>query len=129
MICSVGQGVRHAATLGERMKRLIAIIFMAALTACFPAISRNSNEPETTLKVQNDSFADMTLYAIRGLQTVRLGIANGMKVTILRIPGSLIAGPTPLRFQARPIAGSRQPVTEEITVEAGDEVMMIIPPG
>ena len=111
------------------MKRLVAIVCLATLTACFPAISRNASRPETTLKVQNDSFADMTVYAIRGLQTVRLGIANGMTVTILRIPGSLIAGPTPLRFQARPIAGSRQPVTEEITVEAGDEVVMLIPPG
>jgi hypothetical protein len=110
------------------MRKLLAIVLVAAVTACFPAVNR-SNEPETTLKVQNDSFADMNMYAIRGLQTVRLGTANGMKTTILRIPASLLAGPTSLRFQARPIAGSRQPVTEEITVEAGDEVMMIIPPG
>ena len=110
------------------MKRFVGILAMLVATGCFSAVNR-STQPETTLKVQNDSFSDMTLYAIRGLQAVRLGTANGMKTTILRIPGSLIAGPTSLRFQARPIAGSRQPVTEEITVEAGDEVVMLIPPG
>ncbi len=111
------------------MRKIVAMVLLAAVTACLPTISRSADQPETTLKVQNDSFSDMTLYAIRGMQTVRLGTANGMKVTILRIPGSLLAGPTSLRFQARPIAGSRQPVTEEITVEAGDEVTMIIPAG
>lgn len=109
------------------MRRIVAVIALMSLVAC---IHRGtSTEPETTLRVQNDAFADMTIYLIRGLESARLGTANGNRTTILKIPSSFLFGSTSLRFQARPIAGQRQPVTEEITVKPGDEVTMIIPPG
>ena len=110
------------------MRRIVAALALVSLFAC---IHRSSAvpQPDTTLKVQNDAFSDMTIYLIRGLETIRLGTANGNRTTILKIPSSVIFGATSLRFQAKPIAGSRQPVTEEINVSAGDEVTMIIPPG
>lgn len=109
------------------MRRIVAVIALMSLFAC---IHRGtSTEPETTLRVRNEAFSDMTIYVIRGLESVRLGTANGNRTTTLVIPSSLVFGSTALRFQARPIAGQRQPVTEEITVSPGDEVTMIIPPG
>jgi hypothetical protein len=110
------------------MRRIATVLALVSLCACVhrsPAV----NQPETTLKVQNDAFSDMTIYLIRGMESIRLGTANGNRTTILKIPSSVIFGTTSLRFQARPIAGTRQPVTEEIGVSAGDEVTMIIPPG
>lgn len=111
------------------MRKTVAVLALVSLCACVPKLSSRASQPETTLKVQNDAFSDMTIYLIRGLETIRLGTANGNKTTILKIPSSVVFGATPLRFQARPIAGPRQPVTEEITVIPGDEVTMIIPPG
>lgn len=109
------------------MKKLIAAFALLVLGACYHNVSPAMNLPETTLKVQNDAFNDMNIYLIRGSETTRLGTANGNTTTLLKIPGRVLSGPTSLRFQARPIAGRRQPVTEEITVTAGDEVTMIIP--
>ena len=44
------------------------------------------------------------------------------------IPSNLIFGSTPLRFMADPIGRSRTPVSQEITVSPGDEVLLTIPP-
>ena len=84
--------------------------------------------PPTRLKVENQAFLDMTIYVFRSSQRVRLGIANGSSTTRMTIPANLIFGSTPLRFQADPIGGNRQPVSQEISVSAGDEVTLIIPP-
>ena len=79
------------------------------------------------LQVDNQSIADMTIYAIRSGQRIRIGLATGLKVTMLTIPSSLIFGPTPLQFLADPIGSNRRPVSEEITVSPGDVVMLTIP--
>ncbi len=111
------------------LRRIVAVLALVSLGACIHKVSSSSVQPETTLKVQNDAFSDMTIYLIHGLEINRLGTANGNRTTTLKIPSSAMFGSTSLRFQARPIAGTRQPVTEEITVSPGDEVTMIIPPG
>lgn len=84
--------------------------------------------PATMLKVENQAFLDMTIYVYRSSQRVRLGIANGNSTSRFVIPSNLIFGSTPLRFQADPIGRSRQPISQEITVSPGDEVVLTIPP-
>jgi hypothetical protein len=59
---------------------------------------------------------------------LRLGTTNGNSTARYVIPATLLFGPTPLRFQAVPIGGSRLPVSEEVTVSPGDEVALVIPP-
>jgi hypothetical protein len=70
----------------------------------------------------------MNIYVYRSSQRVRLGTATGNSVTRLTIPANLLFGATPLRFQADPIGGSRSPISSEITVAPGDEVVLTIPP-
>ena len=84
--------------------------------------------PVTRLRVQNQAFLDMTIYVYRGPQRLRLGTANGNSTTRFTIPSSLIFGATPLRFQADPIGSNRASISEEITVQPGDEVTLLIPP-
>jgi hypothetical protein len=84
--------------------------------------------PATLLKVENQAFLDMTIYVYRSSQRVRLGIANGNSTTRFVIPANLIFGSTPLRFQGDPIGRNRQPISQEITVTPGDEVVLTIPP-
>jgi hypothetical protein len=84
--------------------------------------------PATMLKVENQAFLDMTIYVYRSSQRVRLGIANGNSTSKFVIPSNLIFGSTPLRFQADPIGRNRAPVSQEITVTPGDEVVLTIPP-
>jgi len=71
----------------------------------------------------------MTVYVISGGQRIRLGQATGNSKSKFTIPAYLIGyGIQPLRFLADPIGGNRLPVSEEINVTAGDEVVLTIPP-
>jgi hypothetical protein len=111
------------------------LVSLAAVLALGTGCSGNTKEdeaaepvPPTRLKVENQAYLDMTIYVYRSSQRVRLGVANGSSTTRLLIPANLIFGSTPLRFQADPIGANRQPVSQEISVSAGDEVTLIIPP-
>ena len=112
------------------VRTTLILAVSAALTAC--SAGRRGPAPEsarTTVRVQNANFSDMTIYAMRSSQRVRIGLANGNSTTILVIPANIMAGITALRFIADPIGGRAKPLTEEITVAPGDEVVMYIPPG
>ncbi len=120
----------------NRMLRIAAVMVLAS-TALTSACSRNSKPeddageaaPPTYLKVENRAFLDMTMYVIRSSQRVRLGIATGNTTTRLLIPNTLLySGSGTLSFQASPIGGRRAPISQEISVSAGDEVTLLIPP-
>lgn len=108
--------------------RKIVVLLAFCLGACFHNTSPAMPEPATTLKVENQAFLDMTIYLLRGPERRRLGIAHGSSTSVFTIPADVLHGPTPLQFLADPIGGSRLPITEEVTVTAGDEVTMMIPP-
>lgn len=116
--------------------RALTMIMLVACTAFASACSLSTNDPDvlaepvppTRLRVENQAFLDMTIYVYRSSQRVRLGTATGNSVTRLTIPANMIFGATPLRFQADPIGGNRTPISSEITVSPGDEVVLTIPP-
>lgn len=93
------------------------------------ASALRENEPKTTIDIQNNDFNDMTIYVLNNGQRSRLGIAPGNKTTTLTIPGYLITGTPYLRILANPLAGNRSPVSEEISVSPGDQLVMIINQG
>jgi hypothetical protein len=110
----------------------------AALLACIMPLAGCSKPQEdeefpspedarTIVSVDNRGFLDMTIYVIDGTQRVRLGVANGNRVTDLTIPQQLVRGATHLQFLCDPIGGNRAPVSDEITVEPGDTVTLVIP--
>jgi hypothetical protein len=81
-----------------------------------------------TLRVENRNFFDMTVYVVNGARQ-RLGAAPGNTTTALPIPADLIhGGARPLRFFCDPVGGEGLPVSEEIVVQPGDTVELIIPP-
>ena len=84
--------------------------------------------PPTYITVENRAFLDMTIYVYQSSQRIRLGIATGSTNTRMIIPAYILFGTTPLRFQADPIGGNRQSISQEIMVSPGDEVVMAIPP-
>jgi hypothetical protein len=116
------------------MRTVLLLALAAALTTgC--ARRAQTAEPSgamgterTTVRVENRSFADMTIYVLRGAERIRLGTATGSATTVLEIPGTVVTIPTLLRFLADPIGSSRTPVSEEINVRPGDEVTLMIPP-
>ena len=124
-----------AARRAARPARL-ALIALLGMSATSTACVRNSRPDEdvepaatTYLKVENRAFLDMTMYVVRNSQRVRLGVATGNTTTRLVIPNSLLySGSGTLQFLANPIGGRRGPVSQEISVSAGDEVTLLIPP-
>jgi hypothetical protein len=112
--------------------RLIAFTLLSAGVIACNALRHGSdtNAPNgpTVVQVDNQGFLDMTVYAARSSERVRLGIATGNNKTNFNIPSVLMSGLTPLRFVADPIGGQRASVSQEITVAPGDTVVLTIPP-
>jgi len=110
--------------------RSILLSLSLAALACAPkqqAITPDLRE-QTVLTVDNQGFIDMTIYAARGPQRIRLGNATGNGKTNFNIPPALMSGLTTLHFVADPIGGRRASVSEEITVAPGDTIVLQIPP-
>lgn len=116
------------------MRSLARMIAVGASCLTFGACHHGPPQPppgpqaQTTLKVQNEGFPDMTIYVLRSGQRIRLGDVTGNTTKVLVIPSYVLAGPTSLRFIADPVGGVRAPVSQEITVSPGDHVELIIPP-
>jgi hypothetical protein len=94
--------------------------------------SPDDNNPQidarTRVKVVNQALQDMTIYVVtENGQQIRLGLANATSSSTFDIPSSLIySGMTVLQFLAVPIAGSRTPFSQQLTVEPGDLVQLTI---
>ena len=109
-------------------RRYFLVSAVALLSACMSSQGPQQPQVATAISVDNQSSSDMTIYALRSGQRVRLGLATGLKVSTFTIPSTLIFGATPLKFLADPIGANRLPVSDEITVSPGDVVTLTIPP-
>ena len=113
------------------INRSIVLAFLLSLAACgtlSPGSGGSGQDEATAVQVENRGFVDMTVYAVRSSQRVRLGIVPGHSTRVFDVPRTLMGGLTQLRFIADPIGATRRSVSEEITVAPGDTVVMTIPP-
>ena len=115
------------------MRRATTHLTLLVLLSLFAACRRGAPEPrdprmETTLRVENRNFSDMNIFLLRSGQRLRLGTVSGLSTRTLVIPSNLVSSAVPLRFLADPIGSNRTPVSQEITVQPGDEVELAIPP-
>jgi len=104
------------------------VVGIGGVGACSSFQRGGADQSPTVLQVDNRGFIDMTVYALRSSQRMRLGTAAGNHKTNLNLPPALVTGLTTLRFIADPIGGTRPSVSEEITVAPGDTVGLLIPP-
>lgn len=112
-----------------KMQKLFALAAAAFAFACGPLRTSPLNQqPQTTLKVDNQAYLDMTIYVMRGAERVRLGLASGSSSSHFVIPADVMMSATTLRFVADPVGSSRASISEEVNVRPGDEVVMQIPP-
>ena len=110
---------------------LIVLLFAGGPSGgCRPSAPPEGPMPDapTSVRVENRGFADMVIYVVgpSGARQ-RLGIATGSATTSFPLPRTMIYSGT-VRFVADPIGGQRSPVSEEINVRPGDEVVLTIPP-
>jgi hypothetical protein len=116
---------------GMIVRFLTLALAISAIACKTGGASRKTNDGpvRTTIEVQNQDFNDMTVYVIVNGARTRLGIAPGNKTTVLTIPEFLLTGTSFVRFVCDPIGGRRTPVTEEVDVTPGDQLVMVINPG
>lgn len=108
----------------------LLLLGLAALAGCASAEEAQDGDggtPATTLRVENRSGLMMTIYVLRSSQRVRLGQVSGYDEETFTLPDHLVRGLPSLRFLADPLAGSRSPVSQEILVEPGDAIELLIP--
>jgi hypothetical protein len=115
------------------MRAFAAALCLMIVAGCHRARpgseAQRSEKPEkTTVRVENQGFADMDIFVLAGGQRIRLGLVNGNSTATFTIPAYLMGGLTPLRFLADPVGSNRAPVSDEITVKPGDQVVLTIPP-
>ena len=114
------------------MRVLRSILFLLVplllLAGCASGRGRNASDvPRTTLRVDNRSWSDVNVYAVRGSSRVRLGDCPATSSRVLNIPTYLVSGVTTLRFLVDPIGSNRTPISEEITVSPGEEIEIMVP--
>ncbi len=112
--------------------KLFSVAVLCAIIAACASLGKQipvDKTQETAVVVDNRSVLDMNMYIIRsGGQRLRIGTAQGLSKTRLVIPRGIVLGSTTVRFLADPIGGNRGPVSEEISMDVGDEVGLAIPP-
>lgn len=114
------RGLKHSAG---------ALVVMLLVAACSMGGRRGQAQEPTTLVVRNQTQYDMTIYVIRDNgQRVRIGRVTSYAEARMRVPDSMIFGPTPLRFLADPLAADGSPVSNDIVITPGEEIILTIPP-
>jgi len=118
----------------QRLSRLpVLLVLLLVLAACgggrrtAAAGPASPDQARTTVRVENQNFLDMNVYVLNGTQRVRLGTVPGLTTRVFPIPQNLVFGISSLRFQADPVGANRAPISQEISVQAGDQVILTIP--
>ncbi len=109
---------------------LLLLVVALSVAGCGGRRSRGPAPPavaRTTVRVENQNFLDMNVFVLNGSQRVRLGTVSGVSTRVFTIPANLIFGISSLRFMADPVGSSNTPISQEISVRAGDEVLLTIP--
>ncbi len=106
---------------------LLLALALPACTHSAPQSAADAAQAPTILRVQNQSFYEMDIYMVRQAgDRVRLGSVSSQQTASLTIPSGLLFGLSTVRFIARPLAGPGAEISQDITVAAGDTVVMTI---
>src|SRR5919202_1720683 len=91
-------------------------LLVVLLTAACAGGNPGSPEPsdQTRARIENRASLDMDIYVRRNDGRVnRLGLAPGGETTSFALSPTLTAGAAWIRFEARPVRGSGEPVVSE----------------
>lgn len=107
---------------------IIVLAVCAAVSSCHSSRQAEGDfESKTPVRVENRNFLDMKVYVVlRNAEKVRIGTVSGNSTQTLYIPGGLIIGAGTVKFYADPIGGSQAPISQDITVQPGEVIELII---
>jgi hypothetical protein len=79
------------------------------------------------LRVTNINWADINVYAVRGLTRSRIGFVTSLTTRSFRVPGSSMPDGT-LRLLIDPVGSEKTYVTEAIVAASGQRVELTVMP-
>ena len=93
--------------------------------ASLPAeLSPATTAAPVTVRVTNNHWSNMTVYAVRGTARFRLGMVTSMATEVFRLPASVAGAAGGVRLLADPIGGSEQFLAPAVFVARGEEVKL-----
>ncbi len=101
---------------------LTVATLVALPAAAQTAAEERSETPRTTVRVINDNWNDITVYAVRAGYHRRLGTVTSFTSRVLTLPPTLLTPSDELRLIADPIGRRGAYVSEPLLVSAGDVV-------
>jgi hypothetical protein len=106
-------------------------LFLMLAAACHSG-APGDTEPanQTRARIENRASLDMDISVRRNDgRSSRLGFLPGGETTVFALPPSLTAGASWVRFEAKPVRSSGQPVlSEPFPVTMGEEISWSVPP-
>jgi hypothetical protein len=81
-----------------------------------------AREAPITVKVRNNGWLDMRVYAVVDGNRWRLGTAHTGRLLTVKVPRYLQTGIVPFQLVAYPIGGSGVAATEQLLLSPGDQV-------
>lgn len=102
------------------------LVAAAAASACAPVSEgAGTGDPladRTVLVVENNNWADMTLYVVRGNVRSRVGAVPALGKSRFVLPSTLVAGISDIQLLADPIGSRHAYLSPPIPVFPGQEV-------
>ena len=113
--------------MNTRKFRAVFLTLMVATLVAVPAAAQTAAEessetPRTTVRVINDNWNDITVYAVRNGYRRLLGHVTSFTSRELTLPRTLLIPNNELRLIADPIGRRGVYVSEPLVVNAGDVV-------
>lgn len=111
------------------LRRPALILILAA--ACNSGAPGNTvPDNQTRARIENRASLDMDISVRRNDGRVsRLGFLPGGETAVFALPPSLTAGASWVRFEAKPVRSSGEPVVSEpFPVTMGEEITWSVPP-
>jgi hypothetical protein len=114
-------------------RRFAAAMLLLAAAACAGnAKQARRSDPDasdrTTVRVENQAWAEATIYVMHLSQRIRLGDVSAQGSRTFTIPDDVVGAANTLRFIADPVGSSRTASSFDLQVFRGQELRMTIPP-
>lgn len=84
--------------------------------------------PRATVRVENQRYLNVDVYAVYEGQRVRLGTVTGESTQVFALPTAYVDPAKSIRILALPVGGNAVPISEEVHVYPGDELNVVIAP-
>lgn len=115
------------------MRRAWSLVALAVLTACGANREPGNVEPTTlagpvTVQAENRRIDDVVVTLVRDGVPQRLGLVTAQTRGTFQVPWAGVANAGRVRLVARPVAGRRAFVSEQLLLRPGSEVSVSLTP-